>query len=158
MLSAKTRKYLAFLYAVFLLSFVVFVNNVLDQKAVKILEEPIPEQIVEIKPVKVTLYIVNDGNNVNYETNLTNSDTVIDLLIDARKAGILHYEITEYTDKNEVKLLSIKNIPLSTDKQLGWKILTSIEGDKDANMTTEGNILSNIKLIDNERYILTNDL
>lgn len=126
---AKLKKIsITFVVLFFVLSYI-FVINTLGKEEVKVEEKQSKsENIIEEKPVRVTLNI-NGSPYFGFQTinkRMQNTQTILDLLEILRDDGFLTYERTFYTYGVEIDNIN-GFIPPENEK---WSVFVSIENEK----------------------------
>ncbi len=122
MLTTETRKKLAIAYIILLVFGVFYVKNVLKVVGVKVMEQQKDKETIEVHPVKVTLEVSFQNKKVSKAYNLTNRDTVLSLLNEARTDKLIYYENTAFINKSEIKMLEIGDFKIPMDQQTNWQI------------------------------------
>lgn len=81
-----------------------FVKSALEDGEVKVLDQPEKEKALEIKPVKVTLTVLdpNTGGKREYKKRMQNNNSVLELLEKLREEDEFIYEKIAYTYGTEV--------------------------------------------------------
>jgi hypothetical protein len=100
----KHKKFMYLIYVVFLLIGVIYVNNVLNRKDLKLTPKVVKQSIEQPKPISATL-VVDDGKNVKtYKYNLKSKDSVNTLLEQARSSGNIYYEVIDYINDSDLRV------------------------------------------------------
>ena len=128
---------------VILLGFtILYVNSVLSRDSLSVSQESKKKEVVEIKPVDVTLIVEPTSSSQTYSMRKNNTDSVLDLLNSLRKTTDFRYQKTGYLDRNEIDYVNDMYPPESYK----WKIFY-----KDKDITQ---IFQNTYLEDNGIYYL----
>lgn len=92
--------YLAYLILATLTFF--YIKHVVDRKDVDVRDIKQEVSVPEVKNIDVTLEIDLSGSRQLYKFKLKNTDTVENLLQEARKNNLINYEKTVYLNKVEL--------------------------------------------------------
>lgn len=128
---------------VILLGFtILYVNSVLSRDSLSVSQESKKKEVVEIKPVDVTLIVETTSSSQTYSMRKNNTDSVLDLLNSLRKTTDFRYQKTGYLDRNEIDYVN----DIYPPESYKWKIF-----HKDKDITQ---IFQNTHLEDNGIYYL----
>jgi hypothetical protein len=94
------------IYALFVVTIFWYVNGILKNDVVDVMQQQTAKKIAEIKPVKITLNVELPQTTLSYNTTMNNSDSVLDLLNNIRKTTTFEYQKTSYVDRNEIDYIN----------------------------------------------------
>ncbi|HSX39081.1 MAG TPA: hypothetical protein VLI92_00625 [Candidatus Saccharimonadales bacterium] len=129
-------KYVAIIgYLVFLVAGILYVHSVISSGKVQVSTQSTPKKVPKVRFIDVSLQI---ENGPTYRIKLTNFDTVLDLLDEARQHNGFRYELVEYTDGTQID--SINGISSTAARK--WRVFV---GEKDVTSNMGDVVLENDK-------------
>ena len=120
------KQILTIAYVLLLTGGFLFVKSTLNEETIKITQKEEKQSSQDIKPVKVTLTLEQNGTKHEYKRKMQNNQTVLDLFRNLRAENILTYEKTEYVYGTELDI--INNIQATENNK--WKVYLKIEKEK----------------------------
>jgi len=133
------------IYALSVVTVFRYVNLVLKNDVLNVMEQQTTKKAVTIKPVKVTLNVELPQITLTYNLNMKNTDSVLDFLNELRRTTNFRYQKTSYVDRNEIDYIN----GIYPQDGFKWRIYSN---EKDLTQTFEDTHLENnttyvIKLI-----------
>ncbi len=105
-MSTKNKRIGVYLYIIGLIVGFLFVQNTLNLKSVDVVTKEVDKTEPKIKKVRVNLKVETDAVSKSYTYELTDSESVFDLLQLAREDDVIYFETTEYSSRTDLDFIN----------------------------------------------------